>query len=244
MIVFPAVDIRGGKCVRLSQGLAARQTVYSEDPVSVAAGWVQLGASWLHVIDLDGAFQGVPVNLKLVEAICSGVSVPVQLGGGIRDLQTARAYVQAGVARLIIGTLALEDSSALERLCREFPGRIAVSLDAVDGQLKSKGWVEDSGLRLSDLLPRLEAYGVACVIYTDISRDGMQSGINLPGVERVVQGTRLPVIAAGGVSTLEDIQQLYPLHDQGLAGVITGKAIYDGTLNFKGALDWIATQEG
>ena len=243
MIVFPAVDIRGGKCVRLSQGLAARQTVYSEDPVAVAAGWVRLGAAWLHVIDLDGAFQGVPVNLELVEVICRTVDAPVQLGGGIRDVKTARSYIQAGVRRLIIGTLALEDSSALEKLCHEFPGQIAVSLDAVDGQLKSRGWVKDSGLQLTDLLPRLEEHGVACVVYTDISRDGMQTGINVPGVERVVQGTGLPVIAAGGVTTLEDIKKLYPLHSQGLSGVITGKAIYDGSLDLKEALDWIATQK-
>lgn len=243
MIVFPAVDIRGGKCVRLSQGRAAQQTVYSEDPIAVAAGWVRLGASWLHIVDLDGAFEGVPVNLELVESICNEVDVPVQLGGGIRDPGTARSYIRAGVRRLIIGTLALEDRAALEQLCREFPGRIAVSLDAVDGQLKSKGWVEDSGLNLVDLLPKLEDLGVACVITTDITRDGMQTGVNVDGVRRVVQGTGLPVIAAGGVRTLEDIQRLYPLHSQGLAGVITGKAIYDGSLDLREALDWIAKQQ-
>lgn len=239
MIIFPAVDIKGGKCVRLRQGKARDVTVFSEDPVQVALHWAKAGAEWLHVVDLDGAFAGEPVNFEIVRQICSRTGCPVQLGGGIRRLQTARRYFQAGVNRLIIGTMALEDKEGLVSLCREFPGRIGVSLDADQGRLKSKGWVQDSGLSIDQVLPELERQGVAFLVYTDIDRDGMQSGVNLAGVKRVLENTALPVIAAGGVKTLEDIQALFPLQKEGLAGVISGKAIYEKSLDFKQALQWL-----
>lgn len=242
MILFPAVDIKNGQCVRLAQGKCDEVTVFSPDPVAQAEHWAGLGAEYLHVVDLDGAFEGTPRNFDLIQAICRNVGVPVQLGGGIRDLDTARAYLSAGVARLIIGTMALADPATFAELCRAFPGRIGVSLDAVDGTLKTKGWVEDSGLTVSDVLPRLSSDGAAFIVYTDISRDGMQSGANIPAMRALCEQTDIPVIAAGGVATLSDVKALYPLSAKGLQGVISGRAIYVGTLDFVEALAWIRAQ--
>ncbi|TVQ97909.1 MAG: 1-(5-phosphoribosyl)-5-[(5-phosphoribosylamino)methylideneamino]imidazole-4-carboxamide isomerase [Desulfovibrionales bacterium] len=242
MILFPAVDIKNGQCVRLRQGRAEDVTVFSPDPVAMARHWADLGAAWLHLVDLDGAFDGLPVNFELIKRICAEVALPVQLGGGIRDLETARRYLEAGVRRLIIGTMALEQPDAFGTLCAAFSGRIGVSLDAVDGVLKTKGWVADSGLTVDQVLPRLKEQGAAFLIYTDISRDGMHSGVNLPAMEFLVQHTDIPVIAAGGVTRLEDVQTLFPLSAHGLEGIITGRAIYEGTLDFQEALAWIAAQ--
>jgi phosphoribosylformimino-5-aminoimidazole carboxamide ribotide isomerase len=239
VILFPAVDVKNGQCVRLRQGRADEVTVFSGDPAAMAGHWADLGAKWLHVVDLDGAFDGRPVNFTLIKSICSRIDIPVQLGGGIRDLQTARAYLDAGVTRLIIGTLALEDPKNFGELCAALPGRVGVSLDAVDGALKTKGWVADAGLTIDQVLPRLTDQGAAFIVYTDISRDGMHSGINITAMEQLVRKTTLPVIAAGGVTRLEDVQNLYPLASQGLEGVITGRAIYEGTLDFREALRWI-----
>jgi phosphoribosylformimino-5-aminoimidazole carboxamide ribotide isomerase len=242
VILFPAVDIKNGKCVRLRQGRADDVTVFSTDPTAMARHWEDLGARWLHLVDLDGAFDGLPVNFRLIKQICNQVSVPVQLGGGIRNLEIARKYLDAGVERLIIGTLALEQPGTFRELCTALPGRIGVSLDAVGGALKTKGWVADVDLTVDQVLPRLADQGAAFIIYTDISRDGMHSGVNLSAMVHLVKKTPLPVIAAGGVTNLEDIQVLYPLASQGLEGVITGRAIYEGTLDFKEAIAWIEKQ--
>ena len=242
MNIFPAVDIKDGKCVRLRQGVEDQVTVFSDDPAAMARQWVEAGAKWLHVIDLDGAFSGMPRNMELIRRLCSEVSIPVQLGGGIRSVEVAGRYIEAGVTRLIIGTVALEDPALFRELCAAFPGRIGVSLDARDGQLKTKGWVEDAGKTVADVVPELEAAGAAFFIYTDISRDGMQSGVNVPALEALLDMTKLPVLIAGGISTLEHVQAVFPLREKGLAGVITGKAIYAGSLDLKAALDWIAAQ--
>ncbi len=242
MILFPAIDIKNGQCVRLEQGLADKVTVFDPDPTAAATHWLNLGAKALHVIDLDGAFDGVPKNMDLVAAICAKAGVPVQLGGGIRDLATAQAYVRAGVSRLIIGTMALSDPDTFGQLCQALPGKVGVSLDAVNGRLKTKGWVEDSGLTVDDVLPRLEAQGAAFLIYTDISRDGMQTGVNLEAMDKLLAKTRLPVSAAGGVATLDDLKALQPLAAKGLEGVISGRAIYTGTLDFAQAMDWLSSQ--
>ncbi len=244
MIIFPAVDIKGGQAVRLKQGKADQETVFSSDPVAMAKKWQEQGGKWLHVIDLDGAFSGEPVNRELIKNICSSVNMPVQLGGGIRDLETAKAYLDAGVSRLIIGTIALTEPELFGSICKAFPGKIGVSLDAEGGILKTKGWVEDSGLTIYDVLPRMEEQGVAFIIYTDIDRDGMQTGVNLPALTKLAQTSSVPVIAAGGVATLDDIKALYPLtKEANLEGAISGKAIYTGTLDLKEASDWIATQD-
>lgn len=242
MIVFPAVDIKDGKCVRLKQGLADQVTVFAENPADMARLWDEKGARYLHIVDLDGAFSGLPRNFTLISEICAEAGMPVQLGGGIRDIGTAKAYIKAGVERLIIGTMALEQPDLFGELCAELPGRIGVSLDAVDGKLKTKGWVEDSGQSVLEVIPRLEEQGTAFLIYTDISRDGMHSGVNVEALERLCSATKLPVVAAGGVTNMDDIRNLYPLCKQGLQGAITGRAIYDGTLDLQEANSWIDSQ--
>lgn len=244
MIVFPAVDIKGGKAVRLRRGRPDDATVFADDPAEAARHWERQGARWLHVVDLDGAFDGHATSAAIVGRICEGASIPVQLGGGIRDADAARAYLDAGVTRLIIGTMALEAPETFAALCRAFPGRIGVSLDAADGRLKSRGWLADTGLGVADVLPRLEDAGAAFIIYTDIERDGMHSGVNVDALTRLVRAAGVPVIAAGGVSTLEDVKRLYPLSREGLEGVISGRALYEGTLDLPAALAWITAQEG
>jgi phosphoribosylformimino-5-aminoimidazole carboxamide ribotide isomerase len=245
VILFPAVDIKNGECVRLRQGLADQVTVFSRDPAAMARHWVDLGAQWLHVVDLDGAFSGKPANFELIRTICRESGTPVQLGGGIRDLAIATAYMDAGVARIIIGTMALDAPEEFARVCHAYPGKVGVSLDAVDGQLKTKGWVADSGLKVFDVLPRLTEQGAAFLVYTDISRDGMQSGVNMQALSALMQATSLPVIAAGGVTVLEDVKALRALADSPefppgrLQGAITGRAIYEHTLDFKAANDWL-----
>lgn len=243
MIIFPAVDIQDGKAVRLRQGRADDSTVFSPDPVAAAHHWQEQGARWLHVVDLDGAFDGLPRSRDIVRDICSALDIPVQLGGGIRSEQIAQAYLDAGVERLIIGTLALEQPEAFAALCRRFPGRIGVSLDAEGGRLKTKGWVADAGLSVDDVLPRLLGDGAAFIIYTDIERDGMQTGVNLPALTHLAEASTVPVIAAGGVATLADVQALYPLSRTArLEGAISGRALYEGTLDLKQANDWIDAQ--
>lgn len=244
MIVFPAVDIKDGKAVRLKQGRADDSTVFATDPVAAALHWQEAGARWLHVVDLDGAFDGTPKSRDIVRGICHALSIPVQLGGGVRDHATAAAYLDAGVERLIIGTMALEDPAAFAALCAAFPERIGVSLDADNGKLKTKGWVADSGLTVDEVLPRLMNDGASFVIYTDIARDGMQTGVNVTAMRHLCQLSRIPVIAAGGVATLKDVQDLYPLSiNQGmLQGAISGKALYEGTLKLNEAQAWIDTQ--
>jgi phosphoribosylformimino-5-aminoimidazole carboxamide ribotide isomerase len=243
MIIFPAVDIKGGRCVRLKKGRADQETVFEDDPLKAALHWQEQGAEWLHLVDLDGAFTGKAVNLPLITRLCAALSIPVQMGGGIRDLDTAIAYCDAGVTRLIIGTLALEDPHAYEEICTNLPGKIGVSLDTEGGSLKTRGWVDDSGLSLEQVLPRLYAQGAAFIIHTDIDRDGMQSGVNLELLRTLAEESPMPVIAAGGVATLDDIKALYPLsRESKLEGVITGRAAYEGTLNFKEALTWVKAQ--
>lgn len=243
MILYPAIDIKNGQCVRLKQGLADQVTVFDPDPVAAAAHWLEKGATALHVVDLDGAFDGEPKNRDLVAAICKRAgNVPVQLGGGVRDLTTAKAYIDAGVARLLIGTMALADPDLFGQVCAALPGRIGVSLDADGGRLKTKGWVEDSGLTVDDVIPRLEAQGAAFLVYTDIARDGMQTGVNVAAMEALLSKTKLPVIAAGGVATLEDLKALAPLKKKGLDGAISGRAIYTGTLDFAEAMAWLKKQ--
>lgn len=244
MIIFPAVDIQDGKAVRLRQGRAHDSTVFSPDPVAAARHWQDQGARWLHVVDLDGAFDGLPKSRDIVRRICEALTIPVQLGGGIRDERTAQAYLDAGVQRLIIGTMALEQPEAFAALCARFPGRIGVSLDAEGGRLKTKGWVADAGMTVDDVLPRLLGDGAAFIIYTDIERDGMQSGVNLPALTHLATASSVPVIAAGGVATLADVQALYPLsRTANLQGAISGRALYEGTLNLDEANRWIAAQQ-
>ena len=245
MILFPAIDIKNGYCVRLAQGKAEKETIFSADPVAVAKRWMSEGASWLHIVDLDGAFQGLPVNREVVAAIAKAVPIPIQLGGGIRRAAVAEEYLAMGVDRLIIGTTALEEPELFVELCAKYPGKIGVSLDADNGQLKSRGWVSDAGKTIDQVLPLVAKAGAAFIIYTDIARDSMQSGINLPMIEKVAKASPIPVVAAAGVNDMDDIKALYPLSRKGnLEGAITGRAIYEGSLNLQAALAWINEQEG
>jgi phosphoribosylformimino-5-aminoimidazole carboxamide ribotide isomerase len=244
MIIFPAVDLQGGKAVRLKHGKAEESTVYNDDPVAAALQWQEQHAEWLHLIDLDGAFQGRSVNADLVTRISAALDIPIELGGGVRDEDAARMWFDAGVSRLIIGTMALEKPKEYAHLCKLFPGKIGVSLDAVDGRLKTRGWVEDSGMMVDEVLPRLIDDGTAFIIYTDIARDGMQSGVNMPMLTHLAQTSPIPIIAAGGVATLADIQSLYPLSvNANLEGAISGRALYEGTLNLAEAMEWIQKQK-
>ena len=244
MILFPAVDIKGGQAVRLRRGRADDSTVFSDDPVAAALQWQEQGAKFLHLVDLDCAFEGVSPNTDLVRRICEALSIPVQLGGGIRDEETAHRWLDAGVARLIIGTLALEDPARFAALCHACPGRIGVSLDAENGRLKTRGWVGDTPYTVDDVVPRLAEDGAAFLVYTDIERDGMQTGVNVPALTHLARTSKVPVIAAGGVATLDDVKALYPLSvSANLEGAISGRAIYEGTLDLREAMSWIAAQE-
>lgn len=241
MIVFPAVDIQGGKAVRLQRGQKDASTVFAENPLDAARYWQSQGARWLHIVDLDGAFDGMRVNAAIIGSIVAELGIPVQVGGGIRTLEDATQYLDAGATRLIIGTVALENPELFRKMCSLFPGRIGVSLDGCKGMLKSRGWVDNTGFTLKDVLPRLCADGAAFVIYTDIDRDGMRCGVNIDAVAEILHATSLPVIAAGGVATLADIAALKKIAVQGnLQGAISGRALYDGSLNLQEAMRLLA----
>ncbi len=236
MIVIPAIDIKSGRCVRLFQGMAERETVYGEDPAAMARRWEGEGAEFLHVVDLDGAFEGEPKNWGAVQEIISSVKVPIQLGGGIRSRETIEMLLAGGVTRVIIGSRAAGDTDFLREIFREFRGWIVPSIDARAGQVLVKGWAEETGLRAADLGNDLRKIGFRLIIYTDTAVDGTLEGPNLPAIENFLDQTGLTLIAAGGISRLADIIQLKRLGGKGLAGVITGKAIYDGALDLKEAI--------
>lgn len=244
MILFPAVDIQEGKAVRLRQGKKNLATVFSENPLDMAKNWHDQGAEWLHIVDLDGAFEGTTANVKLIKQICDQVNVKIQIGGGIRSIDTAETYLDAGADRIIIGTMAFEDHRAFYSLCRMYPQRVGISLDAVNGQIKTHGWEKDADCAVEEILPALDEKGVSFVIYTDIARDGMRAGVNLSALERVLKTTRLPVICAGGVASIDDIKNLYnKFADSSLEGVISGRALYEGALNFVEANNWLKKME-
>ncbi|MBW2452122.1 MAG: 1-(5-phosphoribosyl)-5-[(5-phosphoribosylamino)methylideneamino]imidazole-4-carboxamide isomerase [Deltaproteobacteria bacterium] len=236
MIVIPAIDLKDGKCVRLEQGLMERDTVYSDDPAAMALHWQSEGGELLHLVDLDGAFAGKPKNQDAIKAIVDTISIPLELGGGIRDLQTIEAYLDLGVGRVILGTVAKEQPSLVAEACRAFPGRIVVGIDAKEGLVAVRGWAEVTEKKATELAQEMEAFGVAAIIYTDIARDGMMQGPNLEATKALAEAISIPVIASGGVSRLEDIHNLLAIESSGIEGVITGKAIYSGALNLREAI--------
>ena len=235
MLVIPAIDLKDGRCVRLRQGNMAAETVYSDDVASVAGKWQQAGATVIHVVDLNGAVNGEPQNLPQIEAVIKTVSVKVQIGGGIRNLDTLRRYLNAGVSRVVLGTAALTDREFLEQACKEFPRRILLGLDARDGNVAVKGWTAVSDTKAIDLLKELSGYAIGAVIYTDISRDGMLSGPNLPALKEVVEYSSFPVIASGGISSVKDLKAVQALGPR-IEGAIVGKALYDGQLDYRTAV--------
>ncbi len=236
MLIIPAIDLSGGKCVRLRQGRAQEMTVFSHDPVATGLKWQAAGARWLHVVDLDGAFSGSPQNLEAIQRLRENLTIPMQLGGGIRTLETIRLYLDLGVDRLILGTVVLKDPELAARACAGFPGRIAIGLDARDGWLAVEGWTESSRRTALEVAKSLEHLRPAALIYTDISRDGVKQGVNIAATRALAQAVDLPVIASGGVSSLADIEALLPLEPLGVVGVITGRALYDGSLDLEEAI--------
>ena len=233
MEVWPAIDLRGGKCVRLRQGDYRQETVFGEDPAAMARHWATLGAQHLHLVDLDGARRGEPCNLAAVRAIVEAVDIPCELGGGVRSEATIRQLLDLGLARLVIGTLALRQPDWFRRMCRQFPGRLALGIDARDGRVASEGWLATSGVAAADLAGQFAAEPLAALIYTDIAADGMLSGPNFEALARMRQAVARPVIASGGVTTRDDVARLAAI---GMAGCIIGRALYEGTLTLPDAL--------
>ena len=243
MLVIPAIDLKDGRCVRLRQGDMAAETVYSDDVPAVARQWQQGGATLIHVVDLNGAVDGEPRNLPQIEAILRTVTVKVQVGGGLRSIETVRRYLGAGVSRVVLGTVALTDRSFLEKACREFPRQILLGLDARDGKVAVKGWTLVSETKATDLLKELADYSLGAVIYTDIARDGMLGGPNLAALREVVELSSFPVIASGGISRVEDLRAVQALGPR-VEGAIVGKALYDGKLDYRTALAALGTEKG
>ena len=241
MLLIPAIDLKDGQCVRLRQGDMSDDTVFSDDPVAMAGRWVEAGTRRLHIVDLNGAFAGKPQNAGVIHEIASSYpDIEIQIGGGIRDEETIVAYLDAGVHHVIIGTKAVTDPHFINEVCVEFPNRIIVGLDAKDGKVAVDGWSKVSRHDVIDMAQRFEDDGVEAIIYTDISRDGMMQGVNIEATVKLAQSVRIPVIASGGITTMDDIKALNEVADEGIIGAITGRAIYEGTIDLAEAQRWLA----
>jgi phosphoribosylformimino-5-aminoimidazole carboxamide ribotide isomerase len=240
MILFPAIDLKGGQCVRLKFGDMAQATVFNDDPAAQARSFQGQGFSWLHLVDLDGAFAGKPVNASAVEAILEAVTIPVQLGGGIRDLRQIEAWLEGGIRRVILGTVALRNPALVREACARFPSRIAVGIDAKGGKVAVEGWAETAEIAAIELARRFEDSGVAAIIFTDVDRDGVLKGLNIEATLALARATRIPVIASGGLASLADIRRLLEPDCAILEGAISGRALYDGRLDAAEALKLIA----
>ncbi len=236
MLIIPAVDIKNGQCVRLVQGRKEDETVFSHDPAAMAQKWARAGAELIHVIDLDGAFEKSPQNLDAIKCILQTIDIPIQLGGGIRDEQTAQQFLNMGVQKVIIGTEAIKNPAWVVRTAERYPGRVVVGIDARNGLVAIEGWTETTQTMAVELAKRFEDSGIAAINFTDIHRDGMQTGPNIEETRKLAEAIDIPVVASGGVATIEDIQNLLPLEACGVIGVITGQALYSGTLDFKESL--------
>lgn len=240
MILIPAIDLKQGQCVRLRQGRMEDSTVFSDDPVAMAGKWVSQGCQRLHLVDLDGAFEGKPVNADVIEEITAAFpDLPIQIGGGIRTVETVEAYLAAGVSFVIIGTQAVKKPEFVTELCAEFPGNVIVGIDARNGMVAVQGWAEDSDQSAEHLAQRFEDQGVSAIVYTDINRDGMMQGINLEATRALAESVNIPVIASGGATDMEDIKQLNSVKDSGIEGVILGRALYERTISLPEAQRYI-----
>jgi phosphoribosylformimino-5-aminoimidazole carboxamide ribotide isomerase len=240
MILYPAIDLKDGNCVRLLRGEMDHATVFNTDPAAQARRFVEQGFQWLHLVDLNGAFEGRPVNAAPVEAILAAIDIPVQLGGGIRDMATIEGWLERGLRRVILGTVALRDPDLVKQACKRFPGRIAVSIDARDGLVAVEGWAETSTVKALDLALKFEDSGVAAIVYTDINRDGAMAGVNLEATADLAMALTTPVIASGGVSSMADLEAIKALEHTGIDGVISGRALYDGRIDPAAALRLLA----
>lgn len=235
MLIIPAIDLKDGRCVRLFQGEMDKETIYFENPLEAARHWVAEGATFIHVVDLNGAVEGRPVHTKEVEAICQ-IGLSVELGGGLRSIEAVEAALNLGVSRVVIGTAAYNDAEFLRTLCNNFPGKIVAGIDARQGKVAVKGWKETTSMDAVELAKRCDGDGAARIIYTDISRDGTKEGINVDETLKIARAVKISIIASGGVATLEDIRRLIPLEKEGVEGVIVGKALYSGAFSLKEAL--------
>jgi phosphoribosylformimino-5-aminoimidazole carboxamide ribotide isomerase len=239
VILFPAIDLKDGKCVRLKLGEMSEATVFNDSPADQAATFERQGFEYLHIVDLNGAFEGKPVNGAAVDAILAAIKMPAQLGGGIRDLATIERWLEKGIRRVILGTIAVRDPALVREACRKFPGRVAVGIDAKGGKVAVEGWAETSELTAIDLARRFEDAGVSAIIYTDIDRDGILKGLNLPSTVELARSTSIPVIASGGLASIADVEALLQPENRILEGAISGRALYDGRIDPKAALDLI-----
>jgi len=237
VIIIPAVDIKGGKCVRLEQGFMDRETIFSDYPEEMALQWESKGAKRLHLVDLDGAVQGIPFNKKVIRNVVDRVSIPVQLGGGIRDLDTIEGYINLGIDQIIIGTVAYKDPDLVETACRRYPGRIIVGIDSKDRYVSVEGWTEPTNIIAIDLAKRFEDMRINSIIYTDIKRDGMKRGPNIDAIREFAKVINVPLIAAGGISSIKDIENMAELEEDGLSGIIVGRALYDGSIRLEQAIN-------
>lgn len=237
MIIIPAIDIKNGRCVRLFQGRMDQETVFSDDPAAMAERWVDEGAQLIHVVDLDGAVEKRPQNIKSIKRIIDSVDVDIQMGGGVRNEKIAKNLIELGIKRVIIGTEAIRNPKFVEDLCKILPDRIIVGIDARDGLVAIEGWTKTTQIKAVDLARQFEDCGVAAINFTDIYRDGMQTGPNIEETRRLAEAVSIPVIASGGVSTIDDIRNLMPLEGFGVIGVITGRALYAGSLNLREAIE-------
>jgi phosphoribosylformimino-5-aminoimidazole carboxamide ribotide isomerase len=236
MVVIPASDIKGGQCVRLAQGDFNRVTVYGENPADVARCWQDLGAERIHVVDLDGSLAGSPQNRAAVKDIVRATAVPIELGGGIRDMATVAFYLEAGVRWIILGTAAIRDEDFAREACRAFPGQVILGIDASDGRVAVQGWTEQTSVTAVDLARRFQSFGIAAIVYTDILRDGMETGVNVEATRALADAIETPVIASGGVGGVGDIERLLPIEPSGVMGVIVGRALYTGALTLEQAM--------
>ncbi len=236
MIIIPAIDIKNGKCVRLLQGRMDKQTIYSDDPCEMAKKWVKEGAQRLHIVDLDGAIAKKPVNLHIIAKIADKAKVPIQLGGGVRNLNDVDKVFNIGVSRIIIGTEAIKNPEFVKQACKKYPGKIIIGIDAKDGFAAAEGWLQTSNITALELAKRFEDLEIAAIIFTDISRDGMQTGPNIETTRMLAESVSIPIIASGGVSDINDIKKIFLLETSGVTGIITGRALYEKTLDLKEAL--------
>ncbi len=236
MIILPAIDLKEGRCVRLEQGLMDKDTVYNDNPGEQARIWQDQGGEFLHIVDLDGAFAGLPKNKEAIRAIVDAIDIPSELGGGIRDMQTIEAYLELGIDRVILGTIAKEKPSLVEEACKKFPGQIVVGIDAKDGLVAIRGWADVTEKKATEMAKEMEGFGVEAIIYTDIARDGMMQGPNIEATKTLAESINIQVIASGGLSTLDDIRRLIAIESSGVTGVITGKAIYSGAIDLREAV--------
>lgn len=236
MIVLPAIDLKEGKCVRLEQGLMDRDTIYHDNPAEQARIWQEQGGELLHIVDLDGAFAGVPKNRDAIKAIVDAITIPAELGGGIRDMQTIEAYLELGIDRVILGTVAKENPQLVAEACKKFPGQIVVGIDARDGLVAVRGWADVTEKLATEMAREMAGFGVEAIIYTDITRDGMMQGPNIEATRTLAESIDIPVIASGGLSSLDDIRRLMAIESSGVTGVITGKAIYSGAIDLREAV--------